>query len=104
MLLLYMLPDNHLYLGSPVLVLENIQKDISSNLPCKTTPFHVEPICLFQHNTLDWIESKRILVPGLKAFTLDVSVFSLSLALWLLNYLLHAGEEHLQCCGEMVLK
>lgn len=43
-------------------------------------------------------ESKRTLVPGLKAFTLDVTVSPLSLALCLLNYLLHAGEGDLQSC------
>lgn len=29
-------------------------KDVSANLPCKTTPLHLEPICLFQHDTSVW--------------------------------------------------
>lgn len=48
--------------------------------------------------TLHVFGSRRALVPILEAFTLDVRVSSLSLALCLPNYLLHAGERHLQCC------
>lgn len=57
---------------------------------------HVEPICLFQHYTCVWKQKSFGAI--LEAFTLDVRVSSLSLALCLPNYLLHAGEGHLQCC------
>lgn len=48
--------------------------------------------------------SRKVQVAVLKAFTLDVRVFPLSLALCLINYPLHAGEGHLQCCVGTVLR
>lgn len=93
---------DHLCLGSYDLVRENIQKTNPQICPAKLLPRMLNPSASF--SVTHRFESKRTLVPGLKAFTLDVTVSPLSLALCLLNYLLHAGEGHLQCCVGTVLR
>lgn len=71
MLLLCMFPNNHLYLGSYDLVQENTQKTYLQICPAKLLPHMLNPSA--SSSITHWFESKRTLVPGLKAFTLDVT-------------------------------
>lgn len=70
--------------------------------PAKPLPSMLNPSASFSitHGFGSW----RALVPILKAFTVDVRVSLLSLAHCLINYLLHNGEEHLQCSVGTVLR
>lgn len=92
----------HSSLESCDLVQDNIQKTHPQICSAKLLPLTLNPSPSF--SITHGFGSKRALVPILKAFTLDVRVSSLSLALCLLNYLLHAGEGHLQCCMGTVLR
>lgn len=96
MLLPCMFAKNNLYLESCDLVKENIQMTYTQICPAKRLSCMLNPSASSSITRV--FGSRRALVPILEAFTLDVRVSSLSLALCLPNYLLHAGEGHLQCC------
>lgn len=91
MLLPCMFPDNHLY----------VESCIQRTYP-RIFPQMLNPSASFSI-THEFV-SRRALVPIPKPFTVDVRVSLLSLALCLINYLLHTGEGHLQCCVGMVLR